>query len=468
MSGFSSLNVAARALAAQQRAIDVTGQNVANANTRGYTRQRVEMQSLASVSAYGLQSREDSTGNGVSAEKVIRVRDAFLELRAQQEVGNAARAAATAATYDQLETSSGEPGSTGVQSLLSAVSTAWSQLSTRPTDTSSRIAVLSSADALAKGLRTVSASVDRQWTNTLGATTDVVAEANATLAQIADLNKSIRDAQLTGNPANELQDQRDVLVATLAQSLGATSVDTTDGMVDVVVDGTSLVSGTGASKLALRGATDPTAATTDPVRLAVVPGGSVLRVGGGVAGRIDALNVVLPGYQAQLDTVADLVQDVNDVLATGYDQAGSTPGAPLFAGTSARDIAVVMTDPARLAVAANPPLVVGTRTDPSADGAVADRIAQLGKTPTGPDATYRQMITGLGIASRSAASASATASTVLGQVDADRLSVSGVSLDEEMTNLVVFKQSYAAAARVVTALDEMLDVLINRTGLVGR
>ena len=468
MSGFSSLNVASRALAAQQRALDITGQNVANANTVGYTRQRVEMQSLSSVSAYGLQSREDNTGNGVSADKVIRVRDAFLDRRAQQEAGNASRAAATATAYDQLETSVGEPGATGVQKLLSDASASWSQLSTRPTDTTSRTAVLASANSLAKGLNTVSAAVDQQWTNTLGNVTDVVAEVNATLKQIADLNKSIRDAQGSGNPANELQDQRDVLVATVSKSLGATSVDREGGMVDVLVDGNTLVSGTGASTLATAGAVQPTDMGTTPVKLAVFPGGSVLKVGGGVGGQLDALNSVLPGFRSQLDAVAMTVKDkVNAALGTGYDQTGAA-GGPLYAGTSARDIAVVITDPARLAAAATGPLVTGTRTDPSADGALADTIAKLGASPAGPDAAYRQVITGLGIASRSATSASATANTVLGQVDADRLSVSGVSLDEEMTNLVVFKQSYSAAARVVTALDEMLDVLINKTGLVGR
>ncbi len=245
MSGFSSLTVASRALAAQQRAIDVTGQNVANANTVGYTRQRVEMQSLASASAYGLQSREDSPGNGVSADKVIRVRDAFLERRAQQQAGLASQAAATAAAYDQLETTFGEPGDTGIQSLLTKTSAAWSQLSTRPTDTSSRIAVLASADALAKGLRTASASIDAQWTNTRLEAVDVVDEANATLAQIAQLNKTIQDSQGNGNPANELQDQRDGLVAQLSKTIGATAVETDNGMVDVVVDGNVLVSGTG-------------------------------------------------------------------------------------------------------------------------------------------------------------------------------------------------------------------------------
>ncbi|GHE14326.1 flagellar hook-associated protein FlgK [Klenkia taihuensis] len=463
MSGFSSLNVASRALAAQQRAIDVTGQNVANANTVGYTRQRVEMQSLASHSAYGLQSREDSPGNGVSAEKVIRVRDAFLERRAQQQAGLASQAAATAATYSQLETSFGEPGDTGIQSLLTKTSAAWSQLSTRPTDTSSRIAVLSSADALAKGLRTASAAVDAQWSNTRLEATDLVDEANATLAQIAQLNRTIQDSQGNGNPANELQDQRDGLVALLSKTLGATGVEGDNGMVDVVVDGNVLVSGTGASKLALTGGTDPLTMATAPVRLAVAPGGSVLQPGGTVGGQLDAMNTVLPSYQAQLDQVALAVTGVNAVLATGYDKAGA-PGTALYGGSSARDITVVITDPAELAAAANPP----AGTDASADGALADQVAQLGKAAAGPDATYRQMITALGIASRGAAGAATTASTVLGQVDQARLSVSGVSLDEEMTNLLVFKQSYAAAARVVTALDEMLDVLINKTGLVGR
>ncbi|SDF49115.1 flagellar hook-associated protein FlgK [Klenkia brasiliensis] len=465
MSGFSSLTVASRALAAQQRAIDVTGQNVANANTVGYTRQRVEMQSLASASAYGLQSREDSPGNGVTADRVIRVRDAFLERRAQQQAGLSSQAATTAATYDQLETTFGEPGDTGIQSLLTKTSAAWSQLSTRPTDTSSRIAVLASADALTKGLRTASAAIDAQWTNTRLEATDVVDEANATLASIAQLNRTIQESQGNGNPANELQDQRDGLVALLSKSLGATAVESDNGMVDVVVDGNVLVSGAGASKLALTGGTDPLTMGTSPVRLAVAPGGSVLQPGGSVGGQLDALNTVLPGYQTKLDAVASKLLAVNGVLATGYDQNGQSGAtSPLYSGSSARTIGVVLTDPAKLAAAANGP----QGTDASADGGVADAIADLGKQPGGPDATYRDMITALGIASRGATGAAATASTVLGQVDQARLSVSGVSLDEEMTNLLVFKQSYAAAARVVTALDEMLDVLINKTGLVGR
>ena len=465
MSGFSTLNVASRALAAQQKAIEVTSQNVANANTVGYTRQRVEMQSLSSASAYGLQAREDSLGNGVSADKVIRVRDAFLERRTQQESGRAAQAATTAAAFDQLETSFGEPGTTGIQSLLTASSTAWSQLSTRPTDSTSRIAVLSSAQALANGLRTASSAIGDQWTNTRTNAQDVVAEANATLTQIADLNRVIQATVSRGNPANELMDQRDVLVASLSQSLGATATDSTDGMVDVVVAGNTLVSGFGVSRLGLTGGTSAATMSTAPVKLSILPGGSVLQPGGTLGGLLSTMNTVLPGYQTKLDGVAGaVITKVNGLLTTpGYDQDGAVGGA-LYGGTTARDISVIIDDPRRIAASAQP--AVGGNA--SADGDLADKVAQLATKADGADATYRSMITTLGIESRSAISLSTTAASVLKQVDESRLSVSGVSLDEEMTNLLVFKQSYAAAARVVTAIDEMLDVLINKTGLVGR
>ncbi len=123
---------------------------------------------------------------------------------------------------------------------------------------------------------------------------------------------------------------------------------------------------------------------------------------------------------------------------------------------------MVIDDPAKLAAAANGPTGTAPDLDASADGGVADAVAQLSTGATSPDAVYRTMITGLGVAARSAAGASAAADAVLVQVDGARQAVSGVSLDEEMTNMMIFKQSYAAAARLVTAVDEMLDILINK------
>ena len=104
----------------------------------------------------------------------------------------------------------------------------------------------------------------------------------------------------------------------------------------------------------------------------------------------------------------------------------------------------------------------------AADGGNADAIAQLAKLTNGPDATYRSMVTRLGVSAAAATATAASSTAIVTQIDASRQSISGVSLDEEMTNMLTFKQSYAAMSRVISAMDEMLDALINKTGLVGR
>ena len=467
MSGFSSLNVATSALAAQQRAMDVTGQNIANASTAGYTRQRVDMQAVSGVSAATYYTRSDGLGNGVSADTVTRVRDAFLERRAQQEAGTAAQATAVATAYDGVETSFGEPGTTGLQKLMSTTSAAWSSLSTGTgaTSTAKRETVLKSAQNVAAALNSASGQLDAQWSNTRTSVADTLTEANAAITQIADLNRAIGAQVSTGLSANELMDQRDALVKTLATSVGATAVEIGNGMVNVVVGNTTVVGGTSSMQLVLGGATDPSAMSSTPVTLTAAPGGGAsLVVGGSIGGQLTAMNSIIPGYKATLDTVAaSLVTSTNAALTAGYDQSGAA-GTALYGGTTAATISVLITDPTKLAAAGSAP----SSGNASTDGTVADTIAQLSTSTSGPDASYRTMITELGVKSRSATAAVTAATAIVTQVEASRQSVSGVSLDEEMTNMLIFKQSYSAAARLVTAVDEMLDVLINKTGLVGR
>ncbi len=191
-----------------------------------------------------------------------------------------------------------------MQSLLTKASAAWSQLSTHPTDTTSRTAVLAAASALAEGLRSASARIDGQWSNTLTSAQDQLSEANATLTAIADLNRAIQSAVSTGVGANELMDQRDALVATVATTLGATAVETTDGMVNVVVGGNTVVGGLGAVRLALAGGTEPATMGTSPVTLTMTPSGSVIEPGGTLGGQLTAMNTVLPTYRGRLDGVA--------------------------------------------------------------------------------------------------------------------------------------------------------------------
>jgi flagellar hook-associated protein 1 FlgK len=173
----------------------------------------------------------------------------------------------------------------------------------------------------------------------------------------------------------------------------------------------------------------------------------------------DTMTRIIPGVSAQLDSVAkNLIDKVNTAHRAGYGADGIN-GRNFFEGDSASTIKVVITDVNKVAMSATP----GTR-----DGSVADAIADIGDSATGPDREYQQLVGQLGVVSSGTARRADIQSVVTEQNDAAREGQSGVNLDEEMTNLLTYQRGYEAASRVLTTIDSMLDQLINRTGLVGR
>ncbi len=471
MSTFSALNTASTALWAAQRGLDVTGQNIANVNTEGYSRQRVELQAMGGTAVPAIHSVDRQVGSGVDADRVIRIRDTFLERRAQTESARAAALTVDSEALSTVETALREPGETGIRSMLADVWDAFGALANDSTEAGARADVLEKLDVLADGLRTTRAMLDQQWTQTHGSLQALVTEVNATASSVAELNTAIRAASLAGLPTNELADRRDFLVQDLARKAGATSADGDDGMVDVAVGGTTLVSGGSALRLQLTGVhdLDEVVGTAAP-RVVTAPGGTMVALGGTAGGQVGVLTTTLPRYRDALDTLArDLVSDLNAVQTTGYDAGGELgtnlmdDGAGNPAAVTASTITLRITDPAKLAADATVP--AGTRV---ADGRNADRFSRLGLDPAGVDAGYRALVVSLGVESSVAARDLQVQTVISTQVDAARESVSGVNLDEEMTTMMSFQHTYSAAARMVTAIDEALDTLINRTGLVGR
>jgi flagellar hook-associated protein 1 FlgK len=173
----------------------------------------------------------------------------------------------------------------------------------------------------------------------------------------------------------------------------------------------------------------------------------------------DTLTTIIPDLSKALNAVAKALADtVNTAHAAGYSKDGST-GLNFFEGTTAGTIKVAISDPDKVATAAAPGTV---------DGSVADKLAGSVTAANGPDLKYQSMIGALGVAAQGASRRSDIQTTVTEQIDADRASQSGVNLDEEMTNMLMYQRGYEAASRVLTTIDAMLDQLINRTGLVGR
>jgi flagellar hook-associated protein 1 FlgK len=414
-------------------------------------------------------SKDTSVGNGVSADTVTRIRDAVLERRAYTEHAAAAQATVADATLTDVQAAFQEPGSSGIQAKLSDTWSAWHDLANATTNDGARTAVLTKTQTLVDGVHAARASLDNQWDRTRDSLVALTTEVNATATAIAGLNQAIQQATAGGQDTNDLADKRDALVLQLAEKVGATAQPGDGGSVTVFVGGTALVTGGSAMGLSVAGPVKPDDVTASDVpRVVTQPGGAVVAVGGTAGGRVTALGSTIPGYRAQLDDFArSLASQVNAQQAQGRDAQGN-PGAALLGAQPAGEITaanltVLISDPSGLAAAQQAPDGSG----PSTDSLNADAMAQLASTGAA-DAGYRSMVVALGVQASAATRALDTQTTVVQQVDADRESVSGVDLDEEMTNMLSFQHMYAAAGRLVTAIDETLDVLINHTGLVGR
>ena len=467
MSTFSALNAATTALWAQRRGLDVTGQNIANVNTEGYSRQRADLQAISGSTVPAFFSTSSGIGAGVTADDVVRIRDAFLEGRGHAEHANAARLTVENEALELIEQAFREPGPTGIQSLLSEMWAGWGDVAINPQDLPARSQLLRRLDTLVGGIQSSQASLDGQWMQTRENLEVLVSDVNAAVVSIADLNESIRLATQSKMPANELADRRDLLVMKLADQVGATVRAGEDGVVDVIVGGATLVAGSTASRLAVAGATDPDDVDTDPVRVVTVAGGFNVRPGGTAEGQISTLSTIIPAYRAQLDAqAAGLASSLNTAHAAGYDLDGlggsdllGSSGGPVTASS----LKVLTSDPRRVAASAVAPGAGG----PTLDNGAADTISQLRLSPTGADTTYRQMIVQLGVQASVVGRNLDIQSVITAQVDNSRESVAGVNIDEEMTNMLSFQHAYAAAGRLISAIDETLEILISRTGRVG-
>ncbi len=436
ISTFSGLQTSLRGLLAQQQAIDVTGHNVANANTPGYTRQEAV---LRATQPYVVPANSVITGagaqigTGVDVSQIRRIRDQFLDIQYRAQNSNLGDAGARATALDQAELAFAEPTDDGLAAQLGKFWSAWSNVANAPENSGARAALVSQAQTLTTTfstihaqLTTVAAQAQDEYDAITGPTGDVAAWAH----ELAGLNTSIRDAVFRGQSPNDLMDRRDQLIDGLS-SLAQTSVtELGTGAVQIDFGGVTLVDPT-----ATGGYTWPQTLTT--------PGGKL----GALADMASATGPVI-GYRNQLDAVAaDLVAKVN-ALHTA---------TPFFAtaGTTAATITVAVT-------AATVQTGSGTA---SGENDVAQAITALrGGTP---DQLYQGLVANLGTDVQANMSAESTAQTLVNAVDDRRQSVDGVSLDEEMTNLIRFQRGYQASSRTMSTIDEMLDTLINRTGRVG-
>ncbi len=461
MSGLSSLNVGLQALFAAQRALDVTGQNVSNVSTEGYSRQRVQQTSRGASVVPAMWSRSDASAGGVEITGTQRIRDGFLEARAHQEHATYSELEALSGTYSDLEATFGEPSATGLQAQMTSFWTSWQDVANSPGDAGPAGMVIEKAKTVASMVNGFATQLSQQWAAIRDEVKSTVTDVNSLTAEVARLNGAVRSATLNGGAPNELSDQRDVLVLRIAEVTGAVATQGDDGVVNLTLGGRSLVSGNRFEELEVQGPTGY-APAMNPVSINWAATDRPATVANGIVqGKLTALNVIIPGAMADLDAVAaKLASTVNAQQASGVDRAGK-PGTDMFSGTTAATLAVIPTLlPAGIAASDGPPGFNGNNAIAMSSHAT-DTVGP--GTTDGPDTLYRNMMVALGVQAQTIQRRTETQHAVAARVDDARESVSGVSIDEEMTNLVAFQHAYSAAAKFITAIDATMDTLINMT-----
>jgi len=435
--------IATNALLVQQGALEATSNNIANANTPGYSREVPILTEAAPVVESNV-----TFGQGVNLEQIASVRDPLLQLRLYDETQQQNKADTQVNYLQQVENPFGS-STTGIGSDITAFFNSLNQLSTNPTDSSQRQSVLVAANNLASDfhntvsqLTTVQQSLNQNVTQT-------VQQINTLTAEIAKLNGVVASMKSMGQDGGAIEDQRDQLITQLSGLTSISVVQGDQGLTLTTGNGTALM--VGDQSYDLQASADATGAVQ-----VYAQGQNITSTmtGGQLGGLLNVRDQYLPTVFSSLDNLASgLATNFNAAHQQGFDLSGN-PGQAFFSDTSgagaAQNFSVAITDPSLIAASSD--------GSAGSNGNIAQLEAvQTQQMPSGqkPLDAYSGIVFSVGSASAQAQAASQAASLSVQQVTDQISSVSGVSIDEETTNLIRFQHAFEAAARVITTIDEM-------------
>jgi flagellar hook-associated protein 1 len=452
MSLNSILSIARSALAMQQRSVDVTSHNIANASTEGYRRQRLELTEMTP-----LLTPDGTIGRGVTSEGISRARDQFLDRRFRQESGLFGRFDTTREMLSGVESSFDESGDSGLGAGLDGLLAAFGDLANDPSSVTARSLVLQSAQSLAQQFHAASDRLAQAGTDVLQRMQSAVSDINNYGVQIADLNRQIV-AAAKGVSAPDLEDKRDLLIDKLSQLVDIQVVDHPNHSVTVVAGGALLVDAgqhndLEVQSLATGGLGVATASSHAPINI----------TSGTLKGLSDLSTSTLPAIQKQLDQfAASVVQEVNAIHRGGTTTGGAT-GVDFF---DAKGVTASGFDVSTAVKQSVSNIATGATGAPG-DASVALQLAQLRTTPvasTGGQTLgefYGGVVNSVAVLSRAAQQGSTSQDALVANVQAQRSSATEVSIDEEMVSLIKGQQAFAAASKIVNAADEMMQSILD-------
>jgi len=455
------LDLGRNALLTHQKSIHVTGHNIANVNTPGYSRQRVNVAANKAVNGTPGQM-----GTGVSATEVQRISDRLVDAQINSEQQTLGRWQANEYALERVEFIFDDIQGQGLHQAMSEFWNAWQDLTGDPQGYTERTALLAKSDFLAVSFNQMAAGLVRQQVELDVSITAAAEEINRIASQVANLNRKISEIEMSGQTAGDLRDQQAMLLKDLAVLVQFDSFEDDMGRMSVLVgDGRPLVQGYNATQLTLQ--------TNAQGHLDIFwtdQSGNSFDItaqvnSGRLGGWLEARDVEIVDYLSRIDTLAqNIINEVNGLHTAGFDLQAN-PGEVFFTGSSAADIALnvnIAADTNLIAAATTATGVPGDSGNAISIAGLQHTLTMAGGTTTFDD-FYRALVTDVGSAVNAATIYHNHQTSITESLDNLRESISGVSLEEEMVNLIKFQHAFDAAAKLVTTVDDMLDTVMNMT-----
>jgi flagellar hook-associated protein 1 FlgK len=447
----SLLSIARSALLVHQRAMDVTGHNVANANTPGYSRQTLQLQAAAP-----LVLPRYSVGRGVDAAQVTRSRDAFYDAAYRRDNGMFGQSGTLNDYLGQIEASLNEPSDSGLSASLDGMFRSLADLANDPASHTNRELVVSAANRMTQQMHSLAGQLGRISQEAVDNLRTQVDQVNGLATRIAGLNeKIVASGGVGGSP--DLMDQRDMLVDQVSQLMNVRVLERADGTIGLSAGDTMLVDGGQAATLAVGSVGSG---------WGIVPaagGAAIDPQSGSLKALLDLVDTRVPAVSQKLDQLASaLVTEFNNVHRTGYTPAGVT-NVDFFdpAGVTASSIQL------SAAVSGSSDNIAASGNNTPGNGDVVSRLAGLATTGVASlgGRTFREhfvsLAASIGIDVSSSGQDLAAHQTLVDRDQQARNATSGVNVDEEMIALITQQQAYQASARLVTVAEQMITDLMN-------
>ncbi|NLM52706.1 MAG: flagellar hook-associated protein FlgK [Firmicutes bacterium] len=507
MSTFFGLNIARLGMQAQQKALEVTAHNIANANTPGYSRQVAHMSPTTALPYLP----KGMLGTGVRVDNIARVRDLFLERQIRHETHILGKWEARSTYLSQIEYIFLEPSENGFNHVLGVFFDSWQELSLNPESSAARTALIENSNLLLNAIKQTYKHLETVRDDITAHIELKVAEINSLAEQIKDLNIQITSLTVRNNQPSDLMDRRDLLLEQLAKIINFDVSYSENGAVNVLISGRPLVFENTVYELA----TEPMSAeekaeipyfNTDPpwppapkivwAKDKTPIANNNKDLDGELGGLLELRDQELRQYMQDFESLVwGIVNAVNAQHAKGLDLTGDTDNntetANFFIGENLLTLSVnekIVENPSYIRAASRPD--TGDDYYRPGDGNNAVKIAQLrnvifkvnpldadnpgeflknrlvipGEDEEGSTTLeffYRDIISRLGVDTQESVRMQENQNSLLELMTNRRTSISGVSLDEEMANMVQFQLAYQASARFLASLNEVYNTLIN-------